>query len=114
MMVSLLALLVLSLISLYTGWLPVLVGDLQLDGMEGMALGSVGLLVAFCAAAFAAAIIVAVLYGLGFLLVGLLAIIPTVMLLSLFPFLVPFMLIGVVVYIFWRRKQTTQRNRRKP
>ena len=79
-----------------------------------MALGSVGLLIAFSAAVFAAAVVVAVLYGLGFLLVGLLALIPTIMLLSLFPFLLPLMLAGIVFYIFWRRKKSSQRGRDMP
>lgn len=112
MMVGLLAMLVLALIGLYTGWLPMQMGDLQLDGLEGMALGSVGLLIAFSAAAFAAAVVVAVLYGLGFLLVGLLVLIPAIMLISLFPVLLPLALVGVVFYIFWRRKQTSLRDRK--
>jgi hypothetical protein len=114
MMVALLAMLILALVGLYTGWLPMQMGDLQLDGLEGMALGSVGLLIAFSAAAFAAAVVVAVLYGLGFLLVGLLFLIPAIMLISLFPFLLPLALIGVVFYIFWRRKQTIRRGRNMP
>jgi hypothetical protein len=47
--------------------MPVQMGELQLDGMEGLAVGSVGLLIGFGAAALTVAILVAVLYGLGFL-----------------------------------------------
>ena len=94
-----------ALIGLYTGWLPVHVGHLQLDGVEGMALGSVGLLVAFAACILAIGIVVAVLYGLGFLFAGLLLLIPTVVLIGLFPALSPFILIGLGVYWFWTRKR---------
>jgi hypothetical protein len=114
MMVALLTMLILALVGLYTGWLPMQMGDLQLDGLEGMALGSVGLLIAFSAAAFAVAVVVAVLYGLGFLLAGLLVLIPTIALLSTFPFLFPLALIGAVFYFFWRRKQTSRRSRNMP
>lgn len=94
-----------ALIGLYAGWLPVLVGDLQLDGIEGMALGSVGLLVAFAACIFAIGVVVAVLYGLGFLFAFLLLFIPAVILIGLFPAMAPFILIGLGVYWFWTRKR---------
>ena len=94
-----------ALLSLYTGWLPVQVGDLQLDGVEGMALGSIGLLIAFGAATLAAAIVVAVIYGLGFLFAGLLVFIPAMILISIFPVLLPFGLIWLLIYFFWWRKR---------
>ncbi len=94
-----------ALIGLYTGWLPVHVGNLQLDGLEGMALGSVGLLVAFAACMLAIGIVVAVLYGLGFLFAFLLLFIPTVVLIGIFPALSPFILIGLGIYWFWTRKR---------
>jgi hypothetical protein len=100
----LVGLLVLSLLGLYTGWLPVQVGDLQIDGLEGMALGSIGLLIAFGAATLAIGIVVAVIYGLGFLFAGLLVFIPAMILISIFPVLLPFILIWLVIYWIWRRK----------
>jgi hypothetical protein len=48
----------LALIGLYTGWMPMDIGDLRLHGMEGMALGSVLLLVGFAVCALAVAIVV--------------------------------------------------------
>jgi hypothetical protein len=94
---------VLGLLGLYTGWMPVYMGGLRLDGLEGKAVGSVGLLVAFGAVALAIIIVVAVLYGLGFLLAGLLLFIPVVILISLFPVLSPFILIGLGIY--WLAKK---------
>ena len=98
LMVTLCIVFLLALLSLYTGWMPVQVGDFQLDGMEGMALGSVGLLAAFAALALAILIVVAVIYGLGFLIVGLLIFIPSMILISLFPVVSPFVLIGLIIY----------------
>lgn len=95
----------LALLGLYTGWLPVDVGDWRLHGLEGMALGSVLLLAAFVASAIAVAAVVAVVYGLGFLFAALLILIPAVILISLFPVLAPFILIGLAIYWFWWKKR---------
>ena len=97
--------LVVGLIALYTGWLPVHIGSSRLVGLEGMALGSVGLLIGFGVAALAIAIVVAVIYGLGFLFAGLLVFIPLVILVSLVPALAPFAVIGVFIWWFWWRKR---------
>ena len=43
--------------------------------------------------------------ALGFLLVFLLLLIPLVILVSLFPVLAPFILIGFLLYWFWWRKR---------
>ena len=98
-------LLVVGLIALYTGWLPVHMGSSRLGGLEGMALGSVGLLIGFGAAALAIAIVVAVIYGLGFLFAGLLIFIPLVILISLVPALAPFAVVGFFIWWFWWRKR---------
>ena len=98
LMVTLCVVFLLALLSLYTGWMPVQVGDFQVDGMEGMALGSVGLLAAFGALALAILVVVAVIYGLGFLLAGLLVFIPIMILISLFPVVSPLILVGLIIY----------------
>jgi Histidine kinase len=106
LMVGLAVVLLLAFIGLVTGWLPVEMGDLRVDGIEGLALGSVGLLLGFGAAALAVAIVVAVIYGLGFLFAGLLIFIPAVILISLFPVLSPFILIGLGVWWLLKRRRT--------
>ena len=98
LMMTLCVVFLLSLVGLYTGWMPVQIGDLQLDGLEGMALGSVGLLAAFGALAMAILIVVAVLYGLGFFLAAMLVFIPAMILIGLFPVLSPLVLIGLLIY----------------
>ncbi len=98
----------LGLVGLYTGWMPVDLGGLRLDGIEGKAVGSVGLLAAFGAVALAIFIVVAVLYGLGFLVAGLLIFIPVVIIISLFPVMSPFILIGLGIYwLAKKRKRET-------
>ena len=106
LMVGLAVLLLLAFVGLVTGWLPVEMGDLQIDGLEGLALGSVGLLLGFGAAALAVALVVAVIYGLGFLFAGLLIFIPAVILVSLFPVLSPFILIGLGVWWLLKKRRT--------
>ena len=105
LMALLAVLLVVGLIALYTGWLPVHMGLSRLGGLEGMALGSVGLLIGFGIAALVVAIVVAIVYGLGFLAAGLLIFIPLVILVSLVPALLPFAVVGFAIYWFWWRNR---------
>ncbi|OYT93978.1 MAG: hypothetical protein CFE43_01170 [Burkholderiales bacterium PBB3] len=113
LMVTLCVVFLLALLSLYTGWMPVQVGDFQLDGMEGMALGSVGLLAAFGALALAILIVVAVMYGLGFLFAALLVFIPAMILISLFPVVSPFILIGLIIYWVSKKRKKDLASARK-
>ncbi len=105
LMVLLAGLLVASFIGLLTGWMPVQMGDVQLDGMEGLAIGSVGLLIGFGVTALAVAVVVAVLYGLGFLFAALLVLIPAILLIALFPVLSPFILLGLLMWWVLRRRR---------
>ena len=105
LMMILAAVFLILLFGLYTGWVPVDVIGLELGGIEGMALGSVVLLAGFAACALIIAIVVAVFYGLGFLLAFLLLLVPLVILVSLFPVLAPFIVIGFLVYWFWWRRR---------
>ena len=110
LMITLAVIFGLALAGLYTGMLPVHVGTARLDSIEGMALGTLALLVGFGAVALALVVVVAVLYGLGVLFAGLLVIIPLVVLIGIFPALAPFVLIGLVGYWFWRRKQKNRKD----
>ena len=95
----------LLLAGLYAGVLPVQVGNARLTSIEGMALGTLALVAGFGVVALVLVVVVAVLYGLGVLFAGLLVIIPLVVLISIFPALSPFLLIGLVIYWFIRRKK---------
>ncbi len=98
LMVVLAGLLLLGFVALLTGWMPVQMGDLQLDGVEGLAVGSVGLLIGFGAAALVVAILVGVLYGLGFLFAGLLVFVVVSIAIGLLPAVAPFVLIGLLIW----------------
>ena len=106
LMLVLAGLLLAGFVALVTGWLPVQMGDLRLDGIESLAVGSIGLLIGFGAAALAVAIVVGVLYGLGFLVVAVLVIAATAILIGLLPAISPFILLGLLVW--WL---VTKRNR---
>ncbi len=104
LMVVLAGVLLAGFVALLTGWLPVQVGEVQLDGIESLAIGSVGLLVGFGAMALAVAMVLAVVYGLGFLFAALVIFIPAVILIGLFPVLAPFILMGLGLWWLLTRR----------
>lgn len=111
LMVLLAILFGLALAAMAAGWMPINVGhtDLNLSGMEGMAIGSVVLLFVFGLLAVVALLVVAIIYGLGVLAAGLLVFIPLVILISVFPALSPFVLFGLIIYWwFFKRKKKTK------
>ncbi|MFY8063222.1 MAG: hypothetical protein ACOVN2_05885, partial [Usitatibacteraceae bacterium] len=97
---------IIGIIGLASGLLPMTIGDTPISGIEGMALGTIALLLAFGALSIAALVVLAVIYGLGFLLLAVAIGVPVIVLLSIFPALLPFAVIGFVVYWFWWRKRT--------
>ena len=108
LVVVLVGVLLACFVGLLTGWLPVQMGDVQLDGFESLAIGSVGLLIGFGAAALALAIVLAVVYGLGFLFAALVIFIPTVVLIAVFPFLAPFILMGLGLWWLLTRRRSSR------
>jgi hypothetical protein len=106
LMAALAGILVVAFVALLTGWMPVQMGDLQLDGIESLAVGSVGLLIGFGAAALTVAILVGVLYGLGFVLAAVLVFAVAAMVIGLAPVLAPFILLSLVVWwVVTKRKR---------
>jgi hypothetical protein len=95
----------LALIGMATNLWPVEFMGTQLGGLDGMALGTVVLLFGFAVLVLALLLVVALVYGLGFIAVALVIGIPVIVLISLFPVLAPFALGGFVVYWFWLRKK---------
>ena len=97
--------LLLGLTGVATGLMPLQFGNTQIHGMEGMALGSVALLLVFAVLAVVAVILTVVIYGLGMLFAGLLVIVPLIIVVSLFPVLSPFLLFGLLVWWLARRNK---------
>lgn len=96
---------IIGMIGLVSGLLPMTIGETRVTGIEGMALGTIALLLAFGALSIAALVVLAVIYGLGFLLLAVAIGVPVIVLLSIFPALLPFAIIGFIVYWFWWRKR---------
>ncbi len=96
---------IVGMIALATGSLPLNLGGTTITGIEGMALGTLGLLLAFGLLSIIALIVVAVIYGLGFLFLVLAISIPLMMMIAAFPALLPFAIVGFLFYWFWWRKR---------
>jgi hypothetical protein len=80
----------------------------EMGGPTGRLIGTAGIAAAFAVVVLGLAIVLAVDYGLGFLFVGLAIFIPLVVLVSLFPVLAPFILVGLGIWWLVRRsKQKT-------
>jgi hypothetical protein len=95
----------LGMVGVMTGLLPVHIGSETVQGPTAALVGAAGIAAAFAVVVLALAIVLAVVYGLGFLFAGLLIFIPLVILVSLFPVLAPFILLGLAIWWLIRRNQ---------
>ncbi|MDX2219046.1 MAG: histidine kinase [Burkholderiales bacterium] len=97
---------VIAVVGAYTGLLPVEIGSAKLSGLEGAAMGTLILLAAFAVLAVVSLVLVALFYGLGVMAAALVVIIPAIILVSIFPVLLPFVILGGVIWWFSRKKKT--------
>jgi hypothetical protein len=104
----------LGIVGVATGALPVHIGHHEVGGATGALLGTAGVIAAFIAAVLALAIVLAIVYGLGFLFVGLALFIPLVILVSLFPVLAPFILLGLGIWWLVRRSRRREPPKESP
>jgi Histidine kinase/Histidine kinase-, DNA gyrase B-, and HSP90-like ATPase len=96
----------LALAGMVTGWLPVQWGGSEMTGVNGLAVGTIVLLFVFGILAIVAMLVVALIYGVGIFAVGVVIFALLVALISAFPALAPFVLVGLFFYwIFFRRKK---------
>jgi len=93
----------LAIVGILTGALHVRMGHGYIGGAPGALIGAVGVTIAFIVIVLALAVVVAVVYGLGFVFAGLLIFVPIMILVSLFPVLAPFVLLGLLVWWLIRR-----------
>jgi hypothetical protein len=98
----------LAMVGVATGMLPVQVGDETMGGATGALIGTAGIAAGFAVVVLALAIVLAVVYGLGFLFVGLAIFIPLMILVSLFPVLAPFILLGLGFWWLVRRSKSKE------
>jgi hypothetical protein len=104
----------LGMVGVATGLFPVHIGDDTVGGATGALIGTAGIAAAFAVVVLALAIVLAVVYGLGFLFVGLAIFIPLVVLVSVFPVFAPFILLGLGVWWLVRRIQRGDREKSSP
>ena len=97
----------LAVVGIATGLMPVQIGAESIGGASGALIGTAIVAVVFAVVVIALAIVLAVVYGLGFLFVGLAIFIPLVILVSLFPVLAPFILLGLGIWWLIRRSKQT-------
>ena len=91
-----------------TGFIPVHVGSETLTGPGGALLGAAGIAIAFAAVVLVLAIVAAIIYGLGWLFVGLAIFIPIVILIALSPALAPVILLVLFLWWIFRKKEEPQ------
>jgi Histidine kinase len=99
---------VVGMIGIAAGLIPLNIGSAKLGGMEGIAIGTIVLALAFGLISIAVLVVLAIIYGLSFILVGIAIGIPVLIVLSLFPALIPLAIVGFVLYWFWWRKRRKQ------
>ena len=95
----------LAIMAVLAGELPVQYAGETIGGTTGAIIGTAAVIAAFGAVVIALAIVVAVFYGLGFLVVGLAIFIPLVILVSMVPALAPFILLGLLIWWLVRRSR---------
>ncbi len=95
----------LGIVGVSTGLVPVQVGDGVVGGPHAALLGTAGIAAAFAVVVLALAIVLAVVYGLGFLFAGLAIFIPLMVIVAMSPALAPIILVGLAIWWFVRRRR---------
>ncbi len=101
---ALLGLVVIS-VALLAGEVPVQLASVELTGPSGMALGALGLLAVYAALSVAIVMLVALIYGMGYVVAGLVVVIPMLVLLGTLAPLTPAILLAVLIYWLVKRKR---------
>jgi hypothetical protein len=96
---------ILGLMAVAAGEMPLTISGVRVSGLEGMALGTVVMVTAFALLSIVALIVVAIIYGLGFLFLALAIGVPIIIIIASFPALAPFAFVGFIAYWLWWRKR---------
>ncbi|QJR12998.1 hypothetical protein DSM104443_04092 [Usitatibacter rugosus] len=94
-----------GIVGVVTGAFPVQIEDEIFSGPGGSLLGTAAVLLAFVVCVVAIAIVVAVIYGLGFLFVALTVLMALIFLAGISPVLAPIILVGLAIWWFMRKKE---------
>jgi hypothetical protein len=96
---------VFAALGVMTGTLPVALGEDMVGGAAGAFLGTAGIALAFIVVVLALAIVLAIIYGLGFFLAGLAVFVGIIVTVALFPIMAPFILLGLGIWWLVRRSK---------
>jgi hypothetical protein len=96
-----------GVIGVAIGVVPVVIDDDVLTGPAGALIGLAGAIVGFIVVAAALAIVMVVLYGLGFFFVALAIFVALVVLVAISPLMAPFALFGL--FVWWMAKRSKRR-----
>jgi hypothetical protein len=94
-----------GIVGVVTGAFPVQIEDEIFSGPGSSLIGTAAILLAFVVCVVAIAIVVAVIYGLGFLFVALAVLMALVLLGAVSPILAPLAVIALVIWWFVRKKE---------
>jgi hypothetical protein len=92
-----------------TGTLPVMLGDDMVGKGAGAFIGTAGIVLAFVVVVLALALVLAVIYGLGFFLAGLAVFVAIIVMVALFPVMAPFILLALGIW--WLVRRSKQKSR---
>jgi hypothetical protein len=96
-------------IGVMTGVLPGMLGEDMMGTGTGAFLGTAGVALGFVVVVLALAIVLAVIYGLGFFLAGLAVFVAIIVTVALFPLMAPFILLGLGIWWMVRRGKEKSR-----
>ncbi len=93
----------------FMGEVPIQVGSEAITGPGGALLGAVGIAIAFVAVVVVLAVVTAIIYGLGWLFLGLAIFIPIVVVIAVSPALAPVILLILVIWWIFRKKKPPEK-----
>jgi hypothetical protein len=93
-----------AVIAIVFGQFPMQFGEAQLNGVGGAALGVLALLAGFGVLTLVMFMLSLTLYGVGILLTGIVLMLPIIIAFALAPPLAPFVVIGLLIYWFMRKR----------
>jgi Histidine kinase len=96
----------LAIVAIATGIMPVQIGDEVVGGPTGALIGTAGIMAAFAIMVIVLAAVLALVYGLGFLMAGLAIFIPVVVVVAMAPALAPIILLGLGIWWVIRRSKS--------
>jgi uncharacterized membrane protein len=93
----------------FMGEVPIQVGSESITGPGGALLGAVGIAIAFVAVVIVLAVVTAIIYGLGWLFLGLAIFIPIVVVIAISPAVAPVILLILLIWWIFRKKKEPEK-----